>query len=61
MLPGRIESLEGEQRALNAKIADPAFYSEAPAAIKDAVARLDAIEKELADMYARWHALETRK
>jgi len=60
MLPGRIESLEGEQRALNAKIADPAFYSEAPAAIKDAVARLDAIEKELAEVYARWDALESR-
>jgi ATP-binding cassette subfamily F protein uup len=59
-LPGRIESLEAEQRALNAKIADPEFYSEPAAVIKEAVARLEAIDVELADVYARWDALESR-
>jgi ATP-binding cassette subfamily F protein uup len=59
-LPGRIESLEAEQRTLDAKIADPAFYSEAAAVIKEAVARLEAIGAELADVYARWEALEAR-
>jgi ABC transport system ATP-binding/permease protein len=60
-LPARIESLEAEQRTLNAKIADPAFYSEPGAVIKDAVARLAAIEIELADVYARWDALDSRQ
>jgi ATP-binding cassette subfamily F protein uup len=59
-LPGRIESLEAEQRALNAKIADPAFYAEPAAVIKEAVARLEAIEAELADAYGRWDKLESR-
>jgi ABC transport system ATP-binding/permease protein len=59
-LPGRIESLEAEQRAINAKIADREFYSEPAAVIKEAVARLEAIDVELADVYARWDALESR-
>ena len=60
-LPGRIESLEAEQRTLNVKIADPAFYSEPADVIKEAVARLEAIHIELAEVYARWDALESRK
>src|SRR6266853_340195 len=59
-LPPRIEALETEQRALNAKIADPAFYAERAAVIKDAVTRLEALEVELAAVYARWNALESR-
>ncbi len=59
-LPGRIESLEAEQRTLNAKIADPAFYSEPTDVLKVAVARLDAIGTELAEVYARWDRLESR-
>ena len=60
-LPGRIDSLEAEQRALNAKIADPAFYSEAADMIRAAVARLEAIEAELAAVYTRWDSLESRR
>jgi ATP-binding cassette subfamily F protein uup len=60
-LPARIEALEAEQRALNAKIADPAFYSEGAEAIKAAVARLESIEAELSDVYTRWDALESRR
>jgi ATP-binding cassette subfamily F protein uup len=59
-LPGRIESLEAEQRALNAKIADPAFYSEAGDTIRAAVSRLEALEAELSEVYARWDALDSR-
>src|SRR5499427_2633025 len=39
-LPARIDALEAEQRALNAKIADPLFYTEPAAVITEAVARL---------------------
>jgi ATP-binding cassette subfamily F protein uup len=60
-LPGRIESLEAEQRTLNGKIADPDFYSEPADVIKGAVGRLEALEAELADVYARWDALDARK
>jgi ABC transport system ATP-binding/permease protein len=60
-LPGKIESLEIEQRALNAKIADPAFYSEPAETIRAAVARLESIEAELSDVYTRWDALESRR
>jgi ATP-binding cassette subfamily F protein uup len=60
-LPGKIESLEAEQRALNAKIADPAFYSEPAETIRAAVARLESIEAELSDVYTRWDALESRR
>jgi ABC transport system ATP-binding/permease protein len=59
-LPGRIESLEAEQRTLNAKIADPDFYSEPADVIKVAVVRLEAIGTELAEVYARWDVLESR-
>jgi ATP-binding cassette subfamily F protein uup len=60
-LPGQIESLEAEQHTLNAKIADPDFYSEPADVIKVAVARLEALEAELADVYARWDTLDARK
>jgi len=59
-LPGRIESLEAEQRTLNGKIAEPEFYSGPAAVIKEAVARLEALEKELEEVYARGHALDSR-
>jgi ATP-binding cassette subfamily F protein uup len=60
-LPARIESLEAEQRALNAKIADPSFYTEPAAVIREVVARLAALDAELTDVYMRWDALESRR
>jgi ATP-binding cassette subfamily F protein uup len=60
-LPGRIESLEAEQRTLNVKIGDPAFYSEPAETIRAAVARLESIEAELSDVYTRWDELESRR
>ncbi|HVH29165.1 MAG TPA: ATP-binding cassette domain-containing protein [Vicinamibacterales bacterium] len=60
-LPARIEALEAEQGALGRTIADPAFYKEPPAAIAEALERVQQIERELADLYARWDALESRE
>jgi ATP-binding cassette subfamily F protein uup len=60
-LPARIEALEAEQGALGRTIADPAFYKEPPAAIAQALERVQQIERELADLYARWDALESRE
>jgi ATP-binding cassette subfamily F protein uup len=59
-LPARIEALEAEQRALNETIAGPEFYREPATAIRDALARVDALQRELSDAYARWDALESR-
>jgi ATP-binding cassette subfamily F protein uup len=58
-LPARIESLESEQAALNARVAGPEFYKEAPDAIRAALARAADLHREIADAYDRWHTLET--
>jgi ABC transport system ATP-binding/permease protein len=57
-LPARIEALESEQTALNARLADPAYFRTAGAEVTRATARLDEIEAELAKAYARWTELE---
>ena len=59
-LPARIEALEAEQRMLGATIADPEFYRQPGAAINAALARMQALEHELAGSYARWDALDSR-
>jgi ATP-binding cassette subfamily F protein uup len=59
-LPARIDALEAEQRALNARISGADFYMEGAEAIRTALARVDTLHAELAEAYARWHALEAR-
>ena len=39
-------------------MADPSFYRRAPGEIAETKARLDAIERELAEAFERWEALE---
>jgi ATP-binding cassette subfamily F protein uup len=60
-LPAAIEALESEQRALAARVAGPGFYKESAAAIKESLARVDELQKELAVVYARWGELDGRK
>ena len=60
-LPARIEALETEQRALHERTGGAEFYKESPDAIHGALARVDAIEAELVETYARWHELESRR
>jgi ABC transport system ATP-binding/permease protein len=59
-LPARIEALEDEQRRLEARIAAPDFYKEPAEAIRESLARLDALQQELLEAYARWDELESR-
>jgi len=59
-LPARIEALEAEQRALHERTGGAEFYKESPDAIREALARVEALEAELVDAYARWHELESR-
>jgi len=59
-LPGRIEALEAEQRDLEAAIAGPHFYKESADAIRQALARREAVHEELLQALARWDELESR-
>ena len=60
-LPAVIETLETEQRVLAARVASPEFYKEGAEAIKQALARTEALPPELAKVYARWAELDARK
>ncbi|HEX9261525.1 MAG TPA: ABC transporter ATP-binding protein, partial [Candidatus Bathyarchaeia archaeon] len=57
-LPKRIEELETEQQQIIAVMADPAFYRENGKKVTETKVRLEAVEKELVESYARWEALE---
>jgi ABC transport system ATP-binding/permease protein len=59
-LPARIEALETEQHTLGSTIAGPAFYMQPAATITEAIQRVQQIDRELADLYARWDALDSR-
>jgi ABC transport system ATP-binding/permease protein len=60
-LPSRIEALEEEHRAAQVQVAAPDFYKERADAIAAVLARVEALERELADAYLRWDELESRK
>ena len=60
-LPGRIASLENEQRMLHAAVAHPEFYKEGADLIKRTLARIAAIDGELLEALARWDALDSRQ
>jgi ABC transport system ATP-binding/permease protein len=60
-LPAAIDALEQEERALTARIAGPDFYKESADSIKQALARTEALQKELAAAYARWAELDAVK
>ena len=60
-LPQRIEELDAEQQAIVAAMADPAFYRESGKKVAETKARLEAVEKELAEAYKRWEELEALK
>jgi ATP-binding cassette subfamily F protein uup len=59
-LPARIDQLEADLRALNARIAGDDFYKEPPGAIREALSRVDQLNQEVGDAYARWEALVHR-
>ncbi|MBI5611607.1 MAG: ATP-binding cassette domain-containing protein [Gammaproteobacteria bacterium] len=57
-LPARIEQLEKEQTAVQARLADPELYRRDPQAAKQLGVRLKEIEAAVRTAYARWQALE---
>jgi ABC transport system ATP-binding/permease protein len=58
-LPERIEAIEAQLGEMHTAMAAPTFYRQAPGEIVNANARLQSLEKDLAEAYQRWDALET--
>jgi len=59
-LPGRIEALEAEQKALHDRLASNDLYTREPQAVPALQARHEAIEAELMQALDRWEALAAR-
>jgi len=57
-LPARIEALESEHETLVAAMGEADFYKGEASATMQAKTRLENIEQELAQAYARWQVLE---
>jgi ATP-binding cassette subfamily F protein uup len=57
-LPARIETLEAEQRRLHEAMAAPTFYQQDRNTIASTMERLESLDRELADAYQRWEALD---
>jgi len=59
-LPAQIDAMEQEQQRLNAAVAAPGFYKESAEKIHQTLARLETLQQELLDAYARWDELDSR-
>ena len=58
-LPQQIDEMEAEQRQLEADIADLGFYKEPADVIHTTLARLESLQRELLNAYARWDELDS--
>jgi ATP-binding cassette subfamily F protein uup len=58
-LPERIDALETEQQRLHDVMSAPNFYQQDRAAIVQTTDQLKTVERELAEVYARWEELES--
>jgi ATP-binding cassette subfamily F protein uup len=58
-LTGRIELLEQEQKELYKQLGDPGFYKGGGDRVAPARIRVDTLQRELDEAYARWEELES--
>ncbi len=58
-LPARIEALEKDLASLHQTMADPAFYQQDRPQIVEAKGRVETLEQQLREAYARWEHLES--
>jgi len=58
-LPGKVEKLESEQKAIQAQLADVEFYKRPGQEIAQAKARLDQLEAQILEAYTRWEYLNS--
>ena len=61
LLPGEIEALEAEQRTLLARMAEPSWHRAGAAQVRTDQGRLEQIAAEMAQKFARWEELETKR
>jgi ABC transport system ATP-binding/permease protein len=59
-LPARIDALEGERAALEAKVAGSEFYREPADVIRSTLAHIETLSAELDAVYRRWDELDSR-
>ena len=57
-LPLKIDELETEISELHEKMADPDFYRTAGELVAENTAKLERLESELSETYARWEKLD---
>jgi len=57
-LPAKLEAMESRKSALDALVADPAFYDREPQEIKKSLAELQSLCDEIDVTYLRWEELE---
>lgn len=57
-LPGKIDAVEKNIAALQAEIAQPAFYQQTAERTGETISRLEALQQELDDLLERWAELE---
>jgi ABC transport system ATP-binding/permease protein len=57
-LPEKIEALESKQERLHEVMSDPEFYRQERQQIVETTGELEEVERQLADAYGRWEALE---
>ncbi len=60
-LPARIDQLETEQAALHATMSSPSFYQQPKSDIAATNAKLETLERELAEVFSRWESLEAAR
>lgn len=60
-MPQRIEELEARKSELDARVADPTFYSRPQVELRDTLAALQALSTEIETAYDRWAELEARR
>jgi ABC transport system ATP-binding/permease protein len=59
-IPAKLESMEEEQGALEAKLADPKFYTNSPKEFDEATDRLESLAGEQEAVMLRWEEVEAR-
>lgn len=59
-LPGDLDALEREQATLEARLAEPDFFTTDPEGFNAAAARVTALEGEQTALLERWEVVEAR-
>lgn len=60
-LPGEIETLEAERGDLESAMSDPEIYREDPDRVKSLASRMQKLDHDLEEKYARWDSLEEQR